>query len=160
MLVLRVLSCLGAFFIVLILTAIGTELAGSPAGTARLPALLSIVAAIGTWLVFPSNDKSSGNKPDHSSPSAVAPVESSHGSPKNPIESSAIPEAPAVTNQHWALALGEYEGGDRDSGLYARLYAELDGDEARVKAAYLKERVIALSRSKRPAGALGSAARR
>jgi hypothetical protein len=41
----------------------------------------------------------------------------------------------------WASALQEYESASRKAGLYARLYAELGGDERKVKAAYLKARV-------------------
>lgn len=41
----------------------------------------------------------------------------------------------------WGLVLDEYEGGARDRSLYARLFAEYDGDEQKTKAAYLKTRV-------------------
>jgi hypothetical protein len=42
------------------------------------------------------------------------------------------------------MALAEYESGDRDLGVYSRLYSKNAGDERRVKAAYLEERAIAL----------------
>jgi RNA polymerase primary sigma factor len=45
----------------------------------------------------------------------------------------------------WATALEEYESQTRRPGLFARLFAEANGDEAKTKAAYLRERVKELS---------------
>ena len=51
------------------------------------------------------------------------------------------------SDQVWASALAEYESTDRRRpGLYARLYAECDGDEGKVKARYLALRAEQLSR--------------
>jgi hypothetical protein len=47
----------------------------------------------------------------------------------------------------WASALQEYESTSRNAGVYARLYAEFGGEEAKVKAAYLKIRVAQYLRS-------------
>lgn len=41
----------------------------------------------------------------------------------------------------WAAALQEFDSDKRKAGLWAKLYAEFDGNEARAKAAYLKARV-------------------
>jgi TPR repeat protein len=41
----------------------------------------------------------------------------------------------------WDKAMSEYDSPERQKGLYARLFAQEDGDESRVKAQYLKERV-------------------
>jgi len=41
----------------------------------------------------------------------------------------------------WEAAMSEYDGPERQKGLYARLFAQEDGDESRVKAQYLKARV-------------------
>jgi len=40
----------------------------------------------------------------------------------------------------WAEALEEFESKSRIKGLYAKLYTQNDGDEQRIKSAYLKER--------------------
>ena len=41
----------------------------------------------------------------------------------------------------WEKVLDEYDSAERKKGLYAKLYAEFDGDESKVKAQYLKTRV-------------------
>lgn len=41
----------------------------------------------------------------------------------------------------WEMALDEVDGDERKKGLWAKLYAENDGDELKIKAAYLKVRV-------------------
>lgn len=43
-------------------------------------------------------------------------------------------------NQSFAAASEEVESGKIDKGLWARLYAETDGDEAKTKARYIKFR--------------------
>lgn len=48
------------------------------------------------------------------------------------------------TKENWAEAYSEYESDKRDLGIYARLYSEFNGDEAKIKAAYLKERAVQL----------------
>lgn len=47
----------------------------------------------------------------------------------------------------WAQALREYDGPTRRQGLWAKSYAAAEGDAARTKAAYLRERVAQLSRA-------------
>ena len=42
---------------------------------------------------------------------------------------------------HWATAITELESGQRRPGLWAKAYAEADGDETKTKVAYLKARV-------------------
>jgi hypothetical protein len=44
----------------------------------------------------------------------------------------------------WAMAYSEFESEKRDLGLYARLYSQYQGEEAKIKAAYLKERAAHL----------------
>jgi len=41
----------------------------------------------------------------------------------------------------WEMALDEFDGDERKKGLWAKLYAENDGDESKIKASYLKIRV-------------------
>jgi uncharacterized RDD family membrane protein YckC len=41
----------------------------------------------------------------------------------------------------WEKVLGEYDSPERKKGLYAKLFAQFDGDEPKVKAQYLKSRV-------------------
>lgn len=42
--------------------------------------------------------------------------------------------------EYWAAALAEFEGARRRPGLWARVFAEAGGEEARAKAAYLSHR--------------------
>jgi Protein of unknown function (DUF2569) len=44
----------------------------------------------------------------------------------------------------WARALAEYQGSDRKPGLWAKCYAEADGNEALAQATYLKTRAAQL----------------
>lgn len=46
---------------------------------------------------------------------------------------------------HWASAMNELEIGQRRPGIWARAYAEAEGDETKAKVAYLKVRVQQLS---------------
>ena len=52
---------------------------------------------------------------------------------------------PVVSNAHFAQALAEIDSGLQDKGLWARCYAEADGDDAKAKAAYLKHRASELA---------------
>ncbi len=57
--------------------------------------------------------------------------------------SSASSSSPS--SDDWASALDEYESDKRDKGLWAKLYAENNGDEAKTKAGYLSIRAARLS---------------
>jgi hypothetical protein len=48
----------------------------------------------------------------------------------------------------WASALDEFEGPLRRKGLWAKLYAELDGNEVNVRVAYLKTRFAQLQKER------------
>ena len=50
----------------------------------------------------------------------------------------------APDEQHWAAALTEFDSDDRRAGLWARVYAEAQGNEASAKANYLKARASEL----------------
>lgn len=58
------------------------------------------------------------------------------------------------SNQDWARALDEYEGGSIDKGLWAELYAQNEGDENRTKAAYIRRRADGLATSSMHSSAL------
>ena len=45
----------------------------------------------------------------------------------------------------WEAALAEFEGEDRKKGIWAKCFANSDGDEQRAKAMYLRERVAEMS---------------
>jgi len=45
----------------------------------------------------------------------------------------------------WGKVLSEFESEERNSGLWAKCFAHANGDEAQAKAAYLKERFLALT---------------
>lgn len=49
------------------------------------------------------------------------------------------------SSDDWASALAEYESERREKGLWAKLYAENNGDEAKTKAGYLSIRAARLS---------------
>lgn len=48
---------------------------------------------------------------------------------------------PASEEDHWATAMAELETGQRRPGLWAKAFAESEGDETKAKVAYLKSRV-------------------
>ena len=56
----------------------------------------------------------------------------------------------------WAAVLQEFDSDQRKKGLWAKLYAECDGNEARAKAAYLKARAGQLRAKPRDQSALVS----
>ncbi len=64
------------------------------------------------------------------------------------------PLAP-TEEDHWATAITELESGQRRPGVWAKAYAEADGDETKTKVAYLKARVqqpVAAENTKQAAG--------
>ena len=52
--------------------------------------------------------------------------------------------APRPEDKLFAAAASELDGGDVDKGVWARLYAKHGGDEAKTRAAYIRERAAAL----------------
>jgi hypothetical protein len=69
---------------------------------------------------------------------------------KQPVQNSVVGPNPSESRadsdeEIWAKALKEYESGARRPGLFARLYAESDGDESKTKAAYIRVRAKELS---------------
>ncbi len=48
----------------------------------------------------------------------------------------------------WEFALEEYEGEQRNNGLWAKIYAEHSGNENATKAQYLKLRAYEINLSK------------
>ena len=65
--------------------------------------------------------------------------------PVAPTSPRSVPEA-KISDVFYERALAEYSTDQRDSGMWARLFATHDGDENKVKAAYIKERAEVLSR--------------
>ena len=47
----------------------------------------------------------------------------------------------------WNQAIDEFEGGSRNRGLYAKLFAETQGDESKVKAKYIEIRATEINES-------------
>jgi hypothetical protein len=90
------------------------------------------------------------------SPTSAASARSTSGLPPTPIRDN--PNDEGV----WAAVLQEFDSDMRKAGLWARLYAECDGNEARAKAAYLKARVgqlLAEPRNQSASESLGEAPR-
>jgi hypothetical protein len=58
-------------------------------------------------------------------------------------------EANFDEEESWAAALSEYESGNRRDGLYAKLYANFEGDESKIKATYLRTRVVEMTQEAR-----------
>jgi hypothetical protein len=50
-----------------------------------------------------------------------------------------------VTNDHFGKALLELDNGTRDNGLWAKCFAEAQGNESAAKAAYIKQRATELA---------------
>lgn len=84
------------------------------------------------WITFaPSKDAAAP------SPAATDP----HRAPASATDESTDPA-------HFAAAMAEAEGGERDAGLWARAFAESEGDPVRTKARYVKERAQQLARER------------
>jgi hypothetical protein len=67
---------------------------------------------------------------------SLVPIANNSTTPK-------IQTQPSIANENdlWEMALNEFEGDERKKGLWAKLYAENDGDESKIKVMYLKTRV-------------------
>ena len=107
-----------------------------------------------SWLFFSLlRRKPSGNiKPDlripHNSsvgdsPRTIALSSSTSSATMSP-ESTTKTDVPA--EEFWEAALGEFEGEHRRAGLWARSFAEAEGNETIAKARYLRHRANELSR--------------
>ncbi len=80
--------------------------------------------------------------PMTSTPSAAQPVVKSAQPALSPLAHSTS----AVDDEDlWAAAISEFDGDNRRVGLWAKAFAECNGDEAPAKAAYLRERVRQLA---------------
>ncbi len=82
------------------------------------------------------------DEPPISEPGAVSvtnPAGDSNSEPYNHVE-----QARVSGDAAYAQALSEIETGQTDKALWARAFAEADGDENRVKAAYIKSRAARL----------------
>lgn len=87
------------------------------------------------------------NPPDHS-PVAAQPG----ASPSRAL----VAAAPAQQTEElmWASALGEFESDQKRAGLWAKSFAQADGNDAQAKAYYLKQRVAELQTEERERSAL------
>lgn len=85
--------------------------------------------------------------PDHS-PVAAQP----DASPSRAL----VVAAPAQQTEElmWASALGEFESDKKRSGLWAKSFAQAEGNDAQAKAHYLKQRVAELQTEERERSAL------
>jgi hypothetical protein len=85
--------------------------------------------------------------PDQSEPligtSLQTAIEDKLSPPKPQVDSVSVRLANSVVNDDalWAAALAELEEGQRHAATWARSFSAADGDEAKAKAAYLRERV-------------------
>jgi len=147
MILLKIFSSIGAFVVVLLVTAIASESAGM--GTVGPLSNLALVAAVVTWFLVPSKQKPSQPQAEPPRASVDHRTEAQPAASSPPVVTSREPAVSerslTVTDRHWAVALSEYESGDRSAGLYARLFADCGGDETRIKAAYLKERAHSIA---------------
>ena len=64
---------------------------------------------------------------------------------KLPLAQSGQVIKPPTEEDHWATALAELDEGKRRQGVWAKAFADSDGDEVRAKVAYLKSRVQQLT---------------
>lgn len=68
----------------------------------------------------------------------------------NPTQSPTFMSLDASTDEdYWATAMNEVETGQRRPGVWAKVFAECDGDETKAKVAYLKARVQQLTDAER-----------
>jgi hypothetical protein len=65
---------------------------------------------------------------------------------KNTSESSSAQTFKTAKNDEllWEIAIEEFDSGARKKGLYAKIYAQKNGDESSIKAAYINERFAQL----------------
>jgi hypothetical protein len=93
-------------------------------------AIIGVYWAISDFLIF----RKKGNSEDK----------------KNKVEvyQNEVKEFLSDTNDLYLIALDEYESDKKDRALYARLFAEYDGNEDVVKARYIKQKVEKLIQSK------------
>ena len=64
-----------------------------------------------------------------------------------------VVSGPSSNEAAWAQALEEFEGNDRRRGLWAKSFAEANGDETRAKVLYLKARAHEIDQAERVATA-------
>lgn len=88
---------------------------------------------------------SKGENSINSEPLGVSPEQSFQDS-KGPAIPSVI--RPDLTNEIYSKVVLELESGNVDKGLWARLFSEVDGDENRTKARYLKARAEQIIQAK------------
>lgn len=108
-----------------------------------------------SWFFFSllrKSPKSASMTPAPMSASAsMGPAESSVEAPRlQPRPSMAIhvplhTQCTGLTEEFWAAALSEFEGTSRRPGLWARAFADAQGNEAVAKATYLRDRASELA---------------
>lgn len=85
----------------------------------------------------------------HANPTSWSSVNSSKVRETSPSSATAVEKSTVQSlpteEDHWAAALLEIESGPRRSGIWAKVFSESEGDEAKAKAAYLKVRVQQLN---------------
>ena len=98
-------------------------------------------------LVAPINER-----PMARQESEMFPVDSPARKAAPPAKHTNNSVTPAVMNtessteeDHWATAMAEVESGQRRPGVWAKAFAESEGDETKAKVAYLKSRVQQLT---------------
>jgi hypothetical protein len=98
---------------------------------------------------FGVNSASDGNRD--------IPTEAKHSEPS--VETKLPPKTDFDEEESWAAVMKEYDSGNRRDGLYAKLYANCEGDESKTKAAYLKARVAEMMQDAQKQRSLEDAAR-
>ena len=61
------------------------------------------------------------------------------------LSGSAMNTESSTEEDHWAIAMAEVDSGQRRPGVWAKAFAESEGDETKAKVAYLKSRVQQLT---------------
>ncbi|MGY8815865.1 MAG: hypothetical protein ACKVHQ_14300 [Gammaproteobacteria bacterium] len=71
-----------------------------------------------------------------------------HGSDNNfTTQQSNVPNESSIADKYWEQASNEVSSNSRDEALWARIFAETDGDENKTKARYIKARAEKLQRN-------------
>lgn len=91
--------------------------------------------------VHQATQQSTNSQPSPSTAYQALPVSQS----QNQSHNTAVQEKLATEEDFWATAMSEVETGQRRPGVWAKAFAECDGDETKAKVAYLKARVEQLT---------------
>ena len=123
----KYIAAIGACFALFVLYALGSSFLGWKHGGGLIPTLM-FLAAVGTiWVAI-------------TKPSLHGSIKSANANAPKRTPNSIESDQPL--DAHWEKAIEEFNGEHRNAALYAKLFANYEGEETKAKAAYLRERTF------------------